>query len=191
MHVCSRFQKGSRLVEGRPTFFKIRKRKEGNLGFHHSIYGTLNKLPIQPKMSVPEDRIPMVGSEELEEDFEGPEKSGDVDKKGVGMDFTRKFSRPLSGGRHSGKIIRDRNDEDIGDRRDQHEVALVEGSDGESTCATDALSDGAPPEWALLLVGCLLGLTTGVCVAAFNHVVSGFVSCSFSLRKIRILGKLF
>ncbi|RWR84778.1 chloride channel protein CLC-f [Cinnamomum micranthum f. kanehirae] len=35
----------------------------------------------------------------------------------------------------------------------------------------DALGDGAPPEWALLLIGCLLGLTTGLCVAAFNHGV--------------------
>ncbi|ONK69279.1 uncharacterized protein A4U43_C05F21190 [Asparagus officinalis] len=35
----------------------------------------------------------------------------------------------------------------------------------------DALADGAPPEWALLLVGCLLGLATGLCVAAFNRGV--------------------
>ncbi|KAF6155348.1 hypothetical protein GIB67_019874 [Kingdonia uniflora] len=36
---------------------------------------------------------------------------------------------------------------------------------------SDALSDAAPPEWALLLIGCLLGLATGLCVAAFNHAV--------------------
>ncbi|XP_077237458.1 chloride channel F [Tasmannia lanceolata] len=35
----------------------------------------------------------------------------------------------------------------------------------------DALADGAPPEWALLLIGCLLGLATGLCVAAFNRGV--------------------
>ncbi|KAF3329789.1 chloride channel protein CLC-f-like protein [Carex littledalei] len=35
----------------------------------------------------------------------------------------------------------------------------------------DELADGAPPEWALLLIGCLLGLATGVCVAAFNRGV--------------------
>jgi hypothetical protein len=35
----------------------------------------------------------------------------------------------------------------------------------------DELGDGAPPEWALLLLGCLLGLATGICVAAFNHGV--------------------
>ncbi|KAF9587206.1 hypothetical protein IFM89_039565 [Coptis chinensis] len=35
----------------------------------------------------------------------------------------------------------------------------------------DTLGDGAPPEWALLLIGCLLGLATGICVAAFNRGV--------------------
>lgn len=37
----------------------------------------------------------------------------------------------------------------------------------------NAAGDGAPPEWVLLLIGCLLGLATGICVAAFN----GGVSC--------------
>lgn len=40
----------------------------------------------------------------------------------------------------------------------------------------DELGDGAPPEWALLLIGCLLGLATGICVAAFNRGVSQLVS---------------
>ncbi|KAL5708389.1 hypothetical protein ACHQM5_019189 [Ranunculus cassubicifolius] len=35
----------------------------------------------------------------------------------------------------------------------------------------ETLDDGAPPEWALLLIGCLLGLTTGIFVAAFNRGV--------------------
>ncbi|XP_049401294.1 chloride channel protein CLC-f-like [Solanum stenotomum] len=38
----------------------------------------------------------------------------------------------------------------------------------------EILGNSAPPEWALLLVGCLLGLATGLCVAGFNrgvHVV--------------------
>jgi len=41
---------------------------------------------------------------------------------------------------------------------------------------SDVLGDGAPPEWALLLVGCLLGLATGICVAAFNRGVSAEIS---------------
>ncbi|XP_044472801.1 chloride channel protein CLC-f-like [Mangifera indica] len=38
----------------------------------------------------------------------------------------------------------------------------------------DDLADSAPPEWALLLIGCLLGLASGLCVAFFNkgvHVI--------------------
>ncbi|CAN6450562.1 unnamed protein product [Victoria cruziana] len=42
---------------------------------------------------------------------------------------------------------------------------------GSSSQPHDVLGDGAPPEWALLLIGCLLGLATGLCVAAFNHGV--------------------
>lgn len=36
----------------------------------------------------------------------------------------------------------------------------------------DVLGESAPPEWALLLIGCFLGLATGLCVAAFNRGVS-------------------
>ncbi|XP_010542481.1 PREDICTED: chloride channel protein CLC-f-like [Tarenaya hassleriana] len=38
----------------------------------------------------------------------------------------------------------------------------------------DVLGDSAPPEWALLLIGCLIGVAAGICVAAFNsgvHVI--------------------
>lgn len=35
----------------------------------------------------------------------------------------------------------------------------------------DVLENGATPEWALLLIGCLLGLASGLCVAAFNKGV--------------------
>ncbi|XP_062191597.1 chloride channel protein CLC-f-like [Phragmites australis] len=54
--------------------------------------------------------------------------------------------------------------------------AAAAGTIGEAGVArreedSDELGDGAPPEWALLLVGCLLGLATGICVAAFNRGV--------------------
>lgn len=80
----------------------------------------------------------------------------------------------LSGHRHSLKRIekeedRDR-DRDRGidrDRRDQnrhlHDVDL--------DSSVDVLGDSAPPEWALLLIGCLIGLTTGLFVALFNKGV--------------------
>lgn len=37
----------------------------------------------------------------------------------------------------------------------------------------EIVGDFSPPEWALLLIGCLLGLATGLCVAAFNRGVCG------------------
>lgn len=43
---------------------------------------------------------------------------------------------------------------------------------GVSSTADEILGDSAPPEWAMLLVGCLLGLATGLCVAGFNRGVS-------------------
>lgn len=49
-------------------------------------------------------------------------------------------------------------------------ASSIDRGDGE-----DELGDGAPPEWALLLLGCLLGLATGLCVAGFNRGVSVFV----------------
>lgn len=45
-------------------------------------------------------------------------------------------------------------------------------SDHPNADADDMLGDGAPPEWALLLIGCLLGVATGLCVASFNRGVS-------------------
>lgn len=50
--------------------------------------------------------------------------------------------------------------------------------------AHDELGDGAPPEWALLLIGCLLGLATGLCVAAFNRAVRERLVCSFNCALI-------
>lgn len=51
----------------------------------------------------------------------------------------------------------------------------------------EILGDSAPPEWALLLVGCLLGLATGLCVAAFNRGVS---QDSFSFNFVVIIMSL-
>lgn len=91
----------------------------------------------------------------------------------------------LSGNRHSFKRIdkeedrdrdrdRDRNRDRDRDRRDHnrhlHDVDL--------DSSVDVLGDSAPPEWALLLIGCLIGLTTGLFVAFFNkgvHVIHEWV----------------
>ncbi|KAL1566924.1 chloride channel protein CLC-f-like [Salvia divinorum] len=44
-------------------------------------------------------------------------------------------------------------------------------SDRPNAASDDSLGDGAPPEWALLLIGCLLGVATGLFVAIFNRGV--------------------
>lgn len=49
----------------------------------------------------------------------------------------------------------------------------------------EILGDGAPPEWALLLVGCLLGVATGLCVAAFNRGVNCYLF-SFPLYELNV-----
>ena len=36
---------------------------------------------------------------------------------------------------------------------------------------SDVLGDSALPEWALLLIGCLIGVAAGICVAGFNKGV--------------------
>jgi len=46
----------------------------------------------------------------------------------------------------------------------------LDDSDPDGQTGMEALGD--PPEWALLLIGCLLGLASGLCVAAFNRGVS-------------------
>lgn len=53
--------------------------------------------------------------------------------------------------------------------RDQNSSSSPSSNRGVSD---EILGDSAPPEWAMLLVGCLLGLATGLCVAAFNRGVS-------------------
>ncbi|RZC16126.1 chloride channel protein CLC-f-like isoform X1 [Glycine soja] len=81
----------------------------------------------------------------------------------------------LSGHRHSFKHIDKEGDRDRDrDRRDQnrhlHDVDL--------DSSVDVLGDSAPPEWALLLFGCLIGLTTGLFVALFNkgvHIIHEWV----------------
>lgn len=72
-----------------------------------------------------------------------------------------------------------------GDNKKKEHVVLVSRTNSNSSCSTNnkdqkkrkqldddpSLADGGPPEWALLLIGCLLGLGTGICVAGFNRGV--------------------
>ncbi|XP_028752706.1 LOW QUALITY PROTEIN: chloride channel protein CLC-f, partial [Neltuma alba] len=102
------------------------------------------------------------------------ERKGDVevqDRGGGGSPlkgFLKKLDREFSGRRHSVKRDqrenRERRDDSHPHSHHHHVLDLHVDSD-------DALGDSAPPEWALLLIGCLLGLATGLCVAAFNKGV--------------------
>lgn len=87
-------------------------------------------------------------------DLDGQVPSG----KGGIRDLLKKLDRGLSG-RRLGRM--------------SAEAEAHDGGGGDRS--HDALADGAPPEWALLLIGCLLGLATGLCVAAFNKGVSFLV----------------
>lgn len=93
-------------------------------------------------------------------DLESPSPS--PRRKGI-SDFIRQIDRKLSGRRLSRLVS-------FGSAAGSLSP-LYRYSSGE--VSQDALGEGAPPEWALLLIGCLLGLATGVCVAAFNGGVSG------------------
>ncbi|RDX62620.1 Chloride channel protein CLC-f [Mucuna pruriens] len=82
----------------------------------------------------------------------------------------------LSGHRHSFKRVEKEEDMDRNrDRRDQNRHHL---HDVDLESSVDVLGDSAPPEWALLLIGCLIGLTTGLFVAFFNkgvHIIHEWV----------------
>lgn len=89
---------------------------------------------------------------------QGPHYRGG--NRGGIKDLLRRLDRGFSGRRHS---IR------LSDRGRSPSVDhSPHGKDGRED---DILGDGPPPEWALLLIGCLIGLATGVCVAAFNRGV--------------------
>ncbi|KAH1083787.1 hypothetical protein J1N35_023548 [Gossypium stocksii] len=77
-----------------------------------------------------------------------------------------RLDKAFSSRRLSFKRLDRYRDKDNHHDHDHHRTYLVDGS--------DELGDGAPPEWALLLIGCLLGLASSLLVAAFNtgvHVI--------------------
>lgn len=89
----------------------------------------------------------------------------------------------LSGRRNSFKRLEgnmDRESNRRGESRERRSPAPVDqlrhSSNHDASSAgideNDELADSAPPEWALLLLGCILGLATGLFVAAFNKGVS-------------------
>ena len=91
--------------------------------------------------------------------------SGTTRKKGIG-ELLRQLDRGISGRR-----LTRRHSDPRGESTPLSPSSLNPSSHITSS-SPDELGDGAPPEWALLLIGCLLGVATGVCVAAFNRGAS-------------------
>ncbi|CAK9157813.1 unnamed protein product [Ilex paraguariensis] len=113
------------------------------------------------------DQNPLLSSNSSasEGDLEG--QGSPSTKKGI-KDLLKRLDRRFSGRRLSIK----RSDRDHRPDRGHSSIpdhavhGMCRGSAGD-----EILGDSAPPEWALLLIGCLLGLATGLCVAAFNRGV--------------------
>ncbi|KAL2455128.1 Chloride channel protein CLC-f [Abeliophyllum distichum] len=103
-------------------------------------------------------------------------KHGNIsnNKGGVASDLLKRLDRGLSasGRRLSVKLRSDRDPHRLSSSspsstlHSDHGVNSNAGGGGD-----DFLGDSAPPEWALLLIGCLLGVATGLCVASFNRGV--------------------
>lgn len=103
--------------------------------------------------------------------------SGSGNGRGRFRDLLKHLDRRFSGRRHSSKRL-DRDRDRERDREREHASSRDE--DHHFDVDGDVLGDSAPPEWALLLIGCLLGLATGLFVAAFNNGVSwDFSVCPF------------
>ncbi|WOG99860.1 hypothetical protein DCAR_0519216 [Daucus carota subsp. sativus] len=100
-------------------------------------------------------------SDSSEEDIEGQNQLH-TPTKGV-TDLIKRLDRRFSPRRKRGDLVK------------THSASA---SSIEPSAADEILGDGAPPEWALLLLGCLLGLATGLCVAGFNrgaHIIHEWV----------------
>ncbi|XP_047334286.1 chloride channel protein CLC-f-like [Impatiens glandulifera] len=79
-------------------------------------------------------------------------------------DLLNRLDRKFSGRRFNSSRSSSRHHSPFADRRT--------GGSGIGDAGDDVLGESAPPEWALLLIGCLLGLATGLCVAAFYRAVN-------------------
>lgn len=136
------------------------------------------------------DQLRLLGaSEDAERDIEahGSEHIAGVNGGGGGGSGSGKGLRDmlkLSGHhRHSFKRLerereRERERDRVVDSNNVRDSSHSEFDLHSFDSSGDVLADSAPPEWALLLLGCLLGLATGLLVAAFNkgvHVIHEWV----------------
>ncbi|XP_014501304.1 chloride channel protein CLC-f [Vigna radiata var. radiata] len=115
-----------------------------------------------------------------EDDVEARGSELAVVNGGGGINSNNKGLRDLlrlSGHRQSFKRIEKEEDRDRDRDRDRREQNRHH-HDVDLDSSVEVLGDSAPPEWALLLIGCLIGLTTGLFVAFFNkgvHIIHEWV----------------
>ncbi|BAT92925.1 hypothetical protein VIGAN_07179400 [Vigna angularis var. angularis] len=115
-----------------------------------------------------------------EDDVEARGSELAVVNGGGGINSNNKGLRDLlrlSGHRQSFKRIEKEEERDRDRDRDRREQNRHH-HDVDLDSSVEVLGDSAPPEWALLLIGCLIGLTTGLFVAFFNkgvHIIHEWV----------------
>ncbi|KAK6154515.1 hypothetical protein DH2020_008763 [Rehmannia glutinosa] len=99
--------------------------------------------------------------------------SNGSNKGGFASDLLKRLDRGLtgSGRRLSVKLRPDRDHHRLSSSSPSSPARSDHGVSANAAAGDDFLGDSAPPEWALLLIGCLLGVATGLCVAAFNRGV--------------------
>lgn len=113
--------------------------------------------------------------------------SGRARGGGAFRDLLKRLDRGFSNRRHSLK----RHDRTRDKERDA-EYSLTRGDPNHHHLdldnSGDVLGDSAPPEWALLLISCLLGLATGLFVAAFNNGVVLHYSIQLHFTRFALSG---
>ncbi|KAL6544605.1 hypothetical protein OROMI_023467 [Orobanche minor] len=100
--------------------------------------------------------------------------SNGSNKGGLASDLLKRLDRGILGSsrRLSVKLRPDREHHRLSSASPSlPEPADHDGVSANAVAGDDFLGESAPPEWALLLIGCLLGVATGLCVAAFNRGV--------------------
>ncbi|KAL7103257.1 hypothetical protein ACP275_08G169000 [Erythranthe tilingii] len=88
-------------------------------------------------------------------------------------DLLKRLDRGLtgSGRRLSVKLRPDSDHHRLSSSSPSSPLPSDHGVSANAAAGDDFLGDSAPPEWALLLIGCLLGVATGLFVAGFNRGV--------------------
>ncbi|KAJ4725444.1 Chloride channel protein [Melia azedarach] len=106
-----------------------------------------------------DERHPLRSNQDdLESAEDQPNRSSAHSGASAIKDLFKQLDRGFSGRRHSFKDP-------------SHSHSRSSSVDHHFVDGRDVLADGAPPEWALLLIGCLIGLAAGLCVALFNYGV--------------------